>query len=340
MLAPGIVVVTRPTRMQGLLQRWATRGQAQFVFKRNRVVEFSNKLSRAASADLRAVEASLQEVEEDADDDFMSLESEDVLYQLGLDTLKRELVFDVPLQFIDREYLPTFNFGNTTVVVVVGHDGLVANTAKYVGTLPIVAVNPDPARIDGVLLPFTVQEARGAVQRVLKGAARTRSVTLAQATLQDGQRLLAFNDLFIGARSHVSARYQLSTTRGTEHHSSSGVLVSTGAGSTGWLSSVVNMASGLASFLGDSPPPPWKLALRWEDRQLVWAVREPFLSKGSQVSLVAGRLQDAEQLVIESQMPADGVIFSDGVEQDFLQFNSGTIATIGIADHMAKLVVS
>lgn len=33
-----------------------------------------------------------------------------------------------------------------------------------------------------------------------------------------------------------------------------------------------------------------------------------------------------------------GVIFSDGIESDFLNFNSGSIATIGIAKEKARLV--
>ena len=38
-------------------------------------------------------------------------------------------------------------------------------------------------------------------------------------------------------------------------------------------------------------------------------------------------------------MPRNGVIFSDGIEEDHLDFNSGTIATIGLADRTLRLVV-
>ncbi|SFE62890.1 hypothetical protein SAMN04487969_104252 [Paenibacillus algorifonticola] len=40
-----------------------------------------------------------------------------------------------------------------------------------------------------------------------------------------------------------------------------------------------------------------------------------------------------------SQMPEDGVIFSDGVESDFLTFHSGLEATIGPADRQGHLVI-
>jgi hypothetical protein len=42
---------------------------------------------------------------------------------------------------------------------------------------------------------------------------------------------------------------------------------------------------------------------------------------------------------IESVMPENGVIFSDGIEGDYLHFNSGTVATIGVAERKANLIV-
>ena len=42
---------------------------------------------------------------------------------------------------------------------------------------------------------------------------------------------------------------------------------------------------------------------------------------------------------VESDMASDGVIFSDGVEADYLEFNAGSIARIGPARQKARLVV-
>ena len=142
--------------------------------------------------------------------------------------------------------------------------------------------------------------------------------------------MLAFNDLFVGCHSHVSARYVLRVENRAEPQSSSGMIVSTGAGSTGWLSSVCNMASGFAAWTGHGAEAARQL--NWEDRRLVWVVREPFRSKSlRQRDLVAGLLEQGQELVIESLMPAGGVIFSDGVEADFLEFTSGTIARVAVS---------
>ena len=151
------------------------------------------------------------------------------------------------------------------------------------------------------------------------------------------RRLLAFNDFFVGRRSHVSARYNLRWRGSAEPQSSSGVIVATGAGSTGWLSSVFNMMRGVSQWTGGKTGKP--LPMEWQDRQLAWVVREPFASRHSSATLVAGVIDEDEELVVESLMPERGVVFSDGIEEDFLDFNSGSTVRITVARQQAHLVV-
>lgn len=339
MFTPIIAVVTRETRLAGLKARYATMGAAAFRMQRavEHEVERRRQLMalRGVALDEEAADSLLMDVAALADES--EYESEDEVYQRTIRKLMAELDLGFPIKKIDRTFLPNFDFGRCMLVVVVGPDGLVANTAKYVGGLPIVAVNPDPARNDGVLLPFQAGDTRGAVRRVLDKKARVREITLAEVNTNDGQRMLAFNDFFVGCASHVSARYTIEAERESESQSSSGVLVSTGAGSTGWLSSMFNMTRGFCRFAGGAEPQP--ITLTWEERRLVWAVREPFRSRHSEANLVAGFLGDGQELVIGSQMPTSGVIFSDGIESDFLEFNSGSIARFSVSKQRARLVV-
>ena len=302
-----VVVVTRKTRLVELVERFNTRAQAKFYI-------------------------------EHAGGDFTEYEREDAAYRQALERVRRAVDVGLKVQVLDRELVPTYTFLPGDAVVTLGQDGLVANTAKYAAGQPIVAVNPDPARFDGVLLPFLPEQAHAALARVLEGRHRARAVTLAEARLADGQRLLAFNELFVGARTHVSARYRLRWKTATEPQSSSGVLISTGAGSTGWLSSVYQMVSGVAAFTGAAPVRP--LRLDWEDRRLVFVVREPFVSRHSEAKIVTDVIGPGERLVIESTMPAGGVIFSDGIEADYLAFDSGATTSIGAAPETANLVVA
>lgn len=302
-----LVIVTRKTRLQELVERFNTRSQAKFYI-------------------------------EHSGGDFADYEREDDAYRSSLELLRRSLDFEMPQQLVDRVLVPTFQFQKEDLVVTLGQDGLVANTAKYVGAQPIVAINPEPGRFDGILLPFLPDQARSAVRKVIEAKARIHEITLAEIKLQDGQRLLAFNELFIGARSHVSALYRISCGEKSEIQSSSGVLVSTGAGSTGWLSSVFNMASGVARFCGGTELKP--IQMPWGDHRLIYVVREPFVSRHSQANIVVGMLDPGQELALESLMPSGGAAFSDGMEADFLQFNSGAIATVRAAEQRAKLVVA
>ena len=77
----------------------------------------------------------------------------------------------------------------------------------------------------------------------------------------------------------------------------------------------------------------------WEDRRLFWSVREPFVSRHSSAGMIAGLVDEREELVIGSQMDRGGVIFSDGIERDFIEFNAGTIARFNVASQRANLVV-
>ena len=100
-------------------------------------------------------------------------------------------------KLVERKFLPTFLFSERDAIVALGQDGLVANTAKYVRSLPVLGVNPDARRYDGVLLPFLPNNFEQGLIHVLENTYRSNLVTMAQATTHDGQSLLAFNDKFI-----------------------------------------------------------------------------------------------------------------------------------------------
>jgi len=70
----------------------------------------------------------------------------------------------------------------------------------------------------------------------------------------------------------------------------------------------------------------------------VFSVREPFPSRASQTEIVYGRIDSSHLLTIRSQVPEHGVIFSDGIESDYLRFTAGMEATIELAPVQGRLV--
>lgn len=299
------IVVKNKTRLESLVERFNTKAQARFYIE---------KLGGS----------------------FKDYEEEHEIFQDSLDTLQTKLTKVIKYKILDRVFIPSFIFSKKNVIVVIGQDGLVANTAKYSRGIPIVAVNPDTTRYDGVLLPFNLQDFIQGVDAVIANQYQAETKMFTEANLNDGQRLIAFNDLFIGASSHVSAKYNITHGTTTEEHSSSGIIVSTPAGATGWLSSIINMAYGITNSLGENQHLKRPV---FNDNELIFAVREPFKSMRTQTGITLGSIKQESHLKIESLMPTNGVIFSDGIETDFLSFNSGAIATIGIAPETAKLVI-
>ena len=303
-----IVLVTQKTRLEEMIRRYNTEGQVKFYLE-----------SHGA--------------------DYAEYRAEHDTYQAAVETVLRTLEPLGRVQRIDRGFVSRFLFGAEDLVVCVGRDGLVANVLKYLPTQSLVGVNPDPARWDGVLLPFAPRDLAKLMPEVLRGARPHKEITLALAELSDGQRLCGVNDLFIGRRTHVSARYTLRCAGRSEDQSSSGIIVSTGLGSTGWLRSVLAGAAGVERFFGGRNGLPKSPAFAWDAAELRFAVREPYPSRSTGAEMVFGRIAAGKTLEILSQMPEDGVVFSDGMEQDSLAFTAGLTARISVAPDRGKLIV-
>lgn len=302
-----IVLVTRRTRIEELIGRYHTEAQARFYV-------------------------------EHLGADFNDYELEHRTYHQALETVTTAIESRCRLQSMDRALVPSYLFAPDDIVVAVGQDGLVANTLKYLQGQPLVGVNPDPHRYDGVLLPFEARDVGLILDDLLVRSRPSKTVTLAQAALSDGQVLYAVNDLFIGPKTHTSARYEIRLGDKAEIHSSSGVIVSTGLGSTGWLRSVITGSTGIAASLEPQAHRVSQIQMPWDARYLRFAVREPFPSVSSQATLVFGTTDPAHPLALRSMMPENGVIFSDGMEADFLNFTTGLIASISVAERVGHLV--
>ncbi len=304
-----LVLVERRTRIEELLARHHTLAQARFYI-------------------------------EHLGADFGDYLKEHTTYKAARAIAHQSLAAHGRFQAIERAFLPNFLFGPGDIVFALGQDGLVANTMKYLDGQPLVGINPDPLRHDGVLLPFEARDLKALLPDLLTDRRETRGITMARATLSDRQTLYAVNDLFIGPKSHTSARYELALGDRREVQSSSGIIVATGLGSTGWMKSVLRGASGMLEGIEGRPFDLAPAALDWDAERLRFAVREPFPSRSTQARLVYGEIaRGADALGITSLMPENGVIFSDGIESDYLAFNAGMRASIEVAERAGRLVV-
>ncbi len=293
-LAPRAVVVSRRSELDELLARHGTRGAAAYFLRRR-------------------------------GRDMSEVDGRHAALAKALTTVGAAIPADWRRGSVDRADLPRFLFGPEDIVLAVGQDGLVANVAKYLDGQPVIGVNPEPDVNPGVLVQHVPEAIADLLRsRMLQMAERT----MVSALLDDGQELFGLNEIYCGHTTHQSSRYILSTSDGRrERQSSSGIVVGTGTGASGWCASI-------ARAVKDAPPLP-----KPDEDWLCWFVREAWPSPATGVSATAGRISGLDSLELTSQSERL-VVFADGLETDRLELSWGQQISFGIADRSLNLVVA
>jgi hypothetical protein len=288
-LSPRVVVVHRPTELDVLIARHATRGQVEFFLRtRGRTLADVQARHDALTAARRAVTAAIPNG-----------------WRRGA---------------VARDDLPRFLFDPADILVAVGQDGLVANLAKYLTGQPVIGVDPEPGRNPGVLVTRTPDALAALLPAVAAGTVPVTARTMATAASDDGQHLTALNEIYLGHRSHQSARYTLTTPDGAaERQSSSGLIAGTGTGSTGWCRSAWQERRSRLDLPGPADP------------LLAWFVREAWPSPVTGTDHTEGHATRARPLTITIESDAL-VVFGDGLEADHVTATWGQTVTITPAD--------
>jgi NAD kinase len=291
-MLPRCVLIQRATEYEELLARHGTREQVRFFLH-----ERGRTLEEVAARHER------------------------------LETARRAVLGAIPPDWrraiVQRAELDRFLFAADDIVVVLGQDGLVANAAKYLAGQPVIGLNPEPERWPGVLVPHPPGAAGDLLRDVARGRARTDRRTMVEARLDDGRRLLALNEVFLGHASHQSARYMLEVADDRERQSSSGLIVTTGTGATGWAASIHRERRSAIRL----PAP--------EEPALAYFVREAWPSAATGTRLTEGRV---DGLRLQSEMGEGGVAFGDGIEGDRLPLEWGRRIEVGVAREVLELV--
>jgi hypothetical protein len=300
-----VVLVTKPSRLEELVRLHLTEGAARFVL-------------------------------ESQGESIAPYEREDAAYRAALAEVRRQIPADLPVATVPRQDLPQFLFREKDLVIACGPDGLFANLAKYVGGQPVLTINPDPQTVAGVLMLFPPEATGRLISLVQHNRHRVERLPFIKASIDDDRVVWGINDVFLGRTDHVSARYIVSFRGRTERQSSSGIIVSSGVGATGWMRSIAVMAAALthggAAALAKLPGP--------ASNELVFVVREPFPSPATGTSVVTGRIKPGSPLVVTSEMPSGGRIFSDGVTEKAVEWTAGSKVTVSVGDRYVRRIVT
>jgi NAD+ kinase len=157
---------------------------------------------------------------------------------------------------------------DTDLVLAVGGDGTVLDVSHSLSGIPLLGVNSDPSRSTGYFSGTTVDDL--------------------EATLP------CMNDLLVAnTNPAMMSRYAVTAGPRTEVHASSGIWISTAAGSTAGIRS----AGGTVLPLGGD--------------LVQYLVREPYPLNGARYELVRGVRHIHEGLAVRSLMEG-GAVYVDG----------------------------
>jgi len=297
-LPPRAVLVHRRTELQELLARHGTRGQAEFFLRtRGRRIEDAEARHHAVNHAISTVSAAIP------------------------GGWRRAMV--------ERAELSAFLFEPGDIIVVAGQDGLVANIAKYLDGQLVIGINPEPNRNPGVLVPHPPEAAPALLATASSpGAARhVDSRAMVQAGTDDGQLLIALNEIYIGQPSHQTARYAIRLPDGrTERQASSGLIVATGTGATGWCRSAWLERHSTLTLPGPAEP------------RLAWFVREAWPSPATGTTCTEGDLTAGQTLSLTAESD-QLVLFGDGIETDAIPVNWGQAARISVGGQTLRMLI-
>ncbi len=288
MSAPRLVVVYRETQLACLLAEHATLGAVEFCLS-----------SRGQS--------------------ITGLIQADELQRQALDETIAAAPSDWRIATVERSQLSRFLFEPDDLIAVVGQDGLVPNVAKYLSGQHVVGITPETP---GLMTRHHPTQLRALISGTARVSVQER-ISVAAVT-DDGQQLRALNEVYIGDRGHQSARYDLAVEDREEFQSSSGLIVGTGTGSTGWMASLWRQSR-----------PDFALP-EAASADLAYFVREPWPSAATGTELTSGLLTGEARLHLTARSSL--VVFGDGIERDCLHLEWGQRLTVGRSDVNLRLL--
>lgn len=140
----------------------------------------------------------------------------------------------IPYQRVYQPYAAFDEFNDRDLIIAVGGDGTILNTAHFMlGETPLLTVKSEPKSIGGLCV-INYTEFEEAVRNILAGKFKTEKWARIEGKI--GNRTdFALNEILIGPKYRSgAARYEINFNGKKEAQLSSGIIISTGSGSSAW----------------------------------------------------------------------------------------------------------
>lgn len=245
----------------------------------------------------------------------------------SLDTVKSELKkYKISYRLSNRDKLKKAQFEDKDLIIAVGGDGTFLRAAQFVNKQFLLGVNAEVKDKEGFFMKSDKASFEAKLKKIVNNDFEIRKLPRLEAYINNKKvETLALNEFFIGPRkSYHAAKYVIEIGGKQERQKSSGVLVTTPAGSYAWAKSCCNKSSCNNTLPLDS-----------EDYQFI--VREPYEGNVfKNYKLIYGVLSKSQKISILSEM-LDGMLIADSVGKEY-SLKNGSKAVIGLSDEVISVI--
>ena len=209
---------------------------------------------------------------------------------------------------------------NADLVIAAGGDGTFLRTAHFIGKTPVLGVNFNPKKKEGFLMQANKKNFEKRIKQILKNRFKILNVTRIEPKINRKKLDLALNEIFVAhKKAYKTSRLTIILKNKKEFQKSSGVIISTGAGSYAWTKSCGGKSLPLNS------------------KKFQYLVREPCKGKLLKPKLKKGILGKNQKIKIRSEMN-NCIVVMDSLSKEY-SLKKGQTLTMKISNKPLKYAV-
>jgi len=185
-------------------------------------------------------------------------------------------------------------FKDKDLIITIGGDGTFIAASSFTKNQKILGINSEPEQSEGFLTSIKENELEK-LKEILDG--KYKIIKRQRIQVKRNNILLpklALNDVYLGSSSQFhTSRYIINYKENKEEQRSSGILISTGSGSTAWYKSA-----------GGNP-------FSFEEEKLKFLIREPYSGNLYKPTILNGEINENESLKIQGKRNNGGILALD-----------------------------
>ena len=202
-----------------------------------------------------------------------------------------------------RNHVTKKHTSNADLIITLGGDGTVLSASHYLINKPILTVNSSPNTSEGVLTKINITQLEQKLKEIQSNNFKTEKLERIEVSINNKSiDLLSLNEVFIAnEKAYRTSKYKIKFKNIEEEHRSSGLIFSTGTGSTAWFK----------SSHGEPFSP--------QSKFIKMIVREPYIGRIKKFSLLNAQIDEDEEFEVTPLVPS--VLAIDSIKEIKLKKN-------------------